>query len=1054
MRYSVIASAVIIAGFACFAGPSLESEAVRASKGALLLQVGSDWCVSGEEVRSVFESPEFKRFSGGQFVLGIFDDADSPTPAINSKNDAARSLLIRTKRFPAITCYTPGPEMKVYAQIENVPQNVDPKKLWGAIQKVTAKRKKAEELFKKAASSKNPEEAADLYGQGFDLLASMMGPFHFKELTEGAHGWRKEWDELVKLDAGDKYGWLAHFRMDEYETVALVEKVTNLKTDGARSQADSLVSKTKAIPQKHFTANQKQCVKIMEYALNSDGSGGSLSSANKALLKEAFALGRDTLWGQFAMGRLKMDGENIESKGLYHAKVLPRPAPGKGGVPPTFALDQAKNAIKNIKPGAALNDQQKLAIARYACLRLIGFQGWQKLAARPGAVQFMKAFLNDREWMEDFAWSGTFPVSSEDGYSDSVDPGAGAGAILALESLIYQDKGRWVGYSNGKYEDNEGRRFMTALAINYPNKDEEWLADVLDAYRNTALSGRLHKSAYSQPVWLWRFALHQGHRTAGCDNMAAQQRHLDKFINIPQRELGGTPWMIVYRLKNCFGDSVHGPLYYKAWETAGEWPKRKYSQMVGGVCGELSKFGSAICNSKGLPSSTVGQPGHCAYSRRRSTDGYWEIDYNVTGHSQMHLTFWNHHEWQYVAAIETTFSADRETRLAADRILTLATLAEDEKSDAKKIESFHQHACAAHPGHYGAWKEYGDWLMRANLPLDKIRIWVRGCARGLKAGRQPLWNILTPYFKRVAIDKGAGGLKDELIAFAPLLKQAPSKLQEEADFQTNLVTWTEALGNDRQARYDVLKAMLVAQYGTSDYFSQVMGWGSEYFTKSPEGSQLFTKCMNEALAEAAKGSKGAKGAKQTESGKIDFGPMILAASRNANIEAFRNIVNMQRKMGTPKFQAGAWPKNDFTGELLSEQGLLRTSSTSGHEHPENYAYGIDTSACTEFAFHTDKEDAPWAIVMLPGPAEIKGIVIENNTSGYNQTRQIPMEIAISDDGKTWNTVKTEQAAQKTYRIDLRSTSPRAQYVRVSRTKGAKNEFFHLNKILVYGKKYW
>ena len=92
--------------------------------------------------------------------------------------------------------------------------------------------------------------------------------------------------------------------------------------------------------------------------------------------------------------------------------------------------------------------------------------------------------------------------------------------------------------------------------------------------------------------------------------------------------------------------------------------------------------------------------------------------------------------------------------------------------------------------------------------------------------------------------------------------------------------------------------------------------------------------------------------------------------------------------------------------------------------------------------------------MLPGPAEIKGIVIENNTSGYNQTRQIPMEIAISDDGKTWNTVKTEQAAQKTYRIDLRSTSPRAQYVRVSRTKGAKNEFFHLNKILVYGKKYW
>ncbi|MBP5791335.1 MAG: hypothetical protein J6W80_03660, partial [Kiritimatiellae bacterium] len=109
-----------------------------------------------------------------------------------------------------------------------------------------------------AAAKVKGKESADLYGQGFDMLASMMGPFHFKELTsKGAHGWRKEWEELENLDAGDKYGWLAHFRMDEYETVRMVEKVTNMKSDTSQGSPESYVASVKAIPQDHFTANQK-----------------------------------------------------------------------------------------------------------------------------------------------------------------------------------------------------------------------------------------------------------------------------------------------------------------------------------------------------------------------------------------------------------------------------------------------------------------------------------------------------------------------------------------------------------------------------------------------------------------------------------------------------------------------------------------------------------------------------------------------------------------------------------------------------------------------------
>ena len=1027
---------------------SIDSEALRAGKGVLILQCGSDWCVSGNAVRKAFDSNAFaKSKAGQQYVTAVYDDMENMTDDVRAKNQVAESILIRTRRFPAITCYAlVNKELCVFAQVENVPGSVTGEKLGKAIAKVTAMKDKAEALFKKAATAKSPEEAADCYGQGFDILASMMGPFHFSELTTGKCAWRKEWDALVRLDAGDRYGWLAHFDLDEYKTVALVEKVTMDKAESI-NKAKQLVDKYKAIPQNHFTANQKQFVKILEYTLSQSGTDKPLSQVERTLMKETFALGRDTIWGQFAMGRLIMEGEKIESKGLKHASVRPRPNSAIEGIKQSFPLEQAKSTIATIKPGAKLTEQQKLAIARYAALRLIGQKGWQDLQNRVGSGPFIKAFLNDRTWLEDFAWSGPFPANSTDAWCKSGSgPGDGAAAILALESLVYQDNGRWVEMEDGKYEDNEGRRFMTALAIVYSDKDEAWLADVLDAYRTTALNGRMHMAAYDQPVWLWRFAVHQGHGTGGSDNMAAQQRHFDKFMNVHPRDYHKT-W-ISYRLKNSFGDSVHGPWYYKPWEKAGEWPKRKYSQIVGGVCGELSKYSSGLLNSHGVPSTTVGQPVHCAFSYR-NTDGTWHIGNNVWPPTTLHMCFWNKHEWQYTPALEGTYSGEREARLGAERMIALANLAEDAKKDSKVIENFYQHACAAKPDHYGAWHAYGEWLMRSDIPLDKIRVWVRGCARGMKTGRQPLWDILTPYFQRVAKEKGKPALKDDLIAFAPLLKQPEKRIAEESNFSTNLTIWTEAFGGDRQARYDVLKAMLEAQYGTPEYFSQTMGWGSDYFTKTSDGSKIFTKCLNDAIAAATKNSKG-----EVAGGGMDFGPMLLAASRNGNVDAFRNIVKLQAKLSPlPKGNGSPYPDRDFGGaELLSKYGLLQTSSTCGHDHPTTYPLAIDDSPCNGGAFHTDSEESPWATVILGGPSDVKGIVIENRFGGINGDRQVPIVVEISDDGKSWQQVFYSDKKQDTYRVDLRGSNNTVHHVRVSRKAGARKDFFHLNKILVYGTK--
>ena len=1020
------------------AEPKVDVLAARAGKGVLVLQTGSDWCVSGEKVRRVFESAEFRHAAGSKYIFAVYDEVEEPTDAVKESNAAVSDILVKTKRFPAITCYAPGTPLRFFAQIENVPQDITAEKLAGAVEKLTTRKDQAEVLFKKAAALKGTK-AADLYGEAFDKIMPMVGQFHRDEIIKGKCGWTGEWKALSALDSDDSLGWVKHFEIDDYKGVTMVEKVTAERKAGSTAFFDGF----RRIPTIHFSASQRQLVKIMEYAATTDGTDKPIKPEGKAALKAVLALGRNTFWGQYALGRLMMDGEKYESKGLPHAAVRPRPDADSRSEKPPFALEQLKGVISKIKPTAALNEQQKLAVARHAVLRLIGQKGWDDLVSRPGSALFVKAFMNDRAWLEDFAWSGTFPANSSDGWARAGDgPGDGAAAVLALESLVFQDNGRWVPFADGAFVNNEGRRFMTALALNYPDKDEAWLADVLDAYRATAKAGRLHKSAYSQPVWIWRFALHQGHGTASADNMAAQQRHLDKFVNLPSREYGGACWMIHYRLSNCFGDSVHGPLYYKPWATAGEWPKRKYSQIVGGVCGELSKFGSAVSNAHGLPSTTAGQPGHCAYTRRLP-NGRWEVDYSVTGHSQMHLCFWNKHPWQYSVSIEKTFRGDREKRHAANRLLELAVIAEERGLKSSDVEVYFQQACRSWPAHYGAWKAYGDWVDRTGASIDTMRTWVRGCSRGMKTGRQPVWDFLTPYFARVMKEKGKRALADELVAFAPLLRQSEEEVQEEADFKKMLEEWAKPLGSDVEFVVPVLKAMLLAQYGTKNYFTQVLGWGGDVMMGNTGLSAVYIKTLGEVVAEKAK--DGAISA-------LDFNPLMLGASKSDNLEAFRQIALLQDKLEPYKGDGKPYPTSDFGGQLVSAEGLLKTSSTSGWDKPKNYARCIDATPCGENGFHTAKEKSPWAVVMLPGPVSVCGVVAENKAGWQNRHRQAPLELQISEDGSEWTTVHRDDQVRDTYRIDLRSSAPRARYIRIRRVPDAKDEVYHLNKLLVYGKK--
>ena len=1021
-KSSIISAVVALAAFAKTpAEVPREHRYPDAAQGGhlLVLQCGSDWCESGEDVRKVFESATFRDALGSGWEFAVYDDMDAPTPDVKAANEPLSKLRVESKRFPAITCLTPEPR-RFFAQLENIPFDVTAKALAAQVAAATSAKDEAVRLFGMAKASGDAAKAADAYGEAFALLSAQVGEFNGKSLREGGLAFADEWKALVKLDEGDRFGW--KLRFEAGTGIDWIEKATKFRTDGDLVGGAAFVADLRAIPTNHLSVVQRQALDIAEYALWRKDV--LRKTSNAAHLRHALSLGRDTVWGQCALGYLILSGEKFEKRGRYRAPVRPRPADVVGETP-GFPIAKTEARVAAIKPGGGFSEDDKLAIAQYAVLRRIGKDAWDALNARPGAAAFVKEFFGDRAWMEDFAWSGACTDWPK--------------AIIALESIVYQDGGRWIA------GDGAGRRFATALALTHHGRDEAWLADLLDAYRSTALAKRLHLSAKSQPVWLWRFALLQ---TAGCSRPASvegsfdlgseaaeQQRFLDAYFNAPFAKYAGACWLVPYRSDNCFGENVHTPFYYESWRAADEWILRRYSPTVGGVCGELSKFGSGCSNAHGLPSAPVSQPSHCAYVRRR-LDGPGEIDYSVnrgTGFETV-VPEHGHGTFTYCQAHEGTFSGDRERRHDADRLLEAAFFAEKSGRAPEDVAALFASACDAWPTHYCAWRLRGEWIARAARPLEGHRAFADSCAEALKGWRQPLWDILTPYFERVNKERGAAALADELVRMMPALRQGEDKMQEEGFFDSALARWTKPIGKDAALTERVAVAALEAQAGTKDYFAQTLSWCADFMIAD---AGRFGR-----LAELLGRLSGGNGQ------NIDFGRIILAASKAGNFAAFRQMAELQSKVSPLKREGKGYPEKDFGGVLVSADAMLRTSSTSRWDWPASYPLGLDALPLSGNAFHTDKEKEPWAMVVLAGECRVRGVLVAN-PGGY-RGRQPPIEVQLSGDGKEWRTVFSDDAVRTEYRVDLGDKSVVAKFVRVRRVPGAREDFFHLNKILVYG----
>lgn len=279
-------------------------------------------------------------------------------------------------------------------------------------------------------------------------------------------------------------------------------------------------------------------------------------------------------------------------------------------------------------------------LVQHEIIRACGEFTIKDIASTPRGKEFLVRFFSDRDWMESILCSG--PAKADE-------------TIKNLHLIWLYDK---------ECLDPFYKKLATSMALE--GADPYRLVTRFQTIKREHKEMLLHDDFDNLDPWIMRFAVDLRYTEPG------HKFHMDDR-NYRREDYGGACWSCEYLGHNSFGDTVQGPLYYKPWNYVYNSPEA--SRKVGGVCGALSTFGAFSAKVHGVPATTAGQPGHCAYMVRKGPDD-WYISFYVAWPTYPHQVFWQSGE-TYIYLMEDIY-ADTTAVLRACRHTWQAHLMEDQ----------------------------------------------------------------------------------------------------------------------------------------------------------------------------------------------------------------------------------------------------------------------------------------------------------------------------------------------------------------------------------------
>jgi hypothetical protein len=351
------------------------------------------------------------------------------------------------------------------------------------------------------------------------------------------------------------------------------------------------------------------------------------------------------------------------------------------------------------------------------------------------------------------------------------------------------------------------------------------------------------------------------------------------------------------------------------------------------------------------------------------------------------------------------------------------------------VEELYGAALQHCPHHYGILEDYGRWLTsRSDTTAAAWQRFTESVLQGLEQHQEQAWTLLMGYAEdHLLADRTPADRMQQILTWHERLQE-----DQVADFVNyplgrKLARQNDLIQGDPELGMQLLERLMHLHAGSGSYFSHVLEWGRERFANSQRFAELLARFYQERGGEL-----------DPDLAKKEIGASLRSAAEKKDMTSFRIYADLKSSLfGTSDpVSPGAFP-----GHLVSADGLLHISSTSRWDTPLQYP---DVLGPGRGKFHTKKEENPSAVVRLPGPARLNGILIRNTST--HQGRQVPIRVSISSDGETWQPVFRDTTARPEWRVDLQESRPTAQYVKVEGDYPDRKDFFHLEAIHVYGEK--
>ncbi|MCP5533010.1 MAG: hypothetical protein H7A48_07545 [Akkermansiaceae bacterium] len=576
----------------------------------------------------------------------------------------------------------------------------------------------------------------------------------------------------------------------------------------------------------------------------------------------------------------------------------------------------------------------------------------------------------------------------------------------------------------------------TAVAVALTFGDSKWPTEKAvaryDYFRDSRRDGLLHPMFDDLAAWEKRYVVSAGgngswNGPGGWDD--ASLVWLRDHVKLPAPAYTGACWQAPYHLHNLFGDSIHGSAYYMPFE---HMVHAERVRDVGGVCGSLSHYGATAARANGIPAITMGEPGHCAYAVRVKR-GAWTPAYSLSWQRGLHTSLWGRTWTQLV--LQDAALTDAEAHARSTAHLWQARALREKNPDL--AETAYRLALEAQPLHQPAWLEATAFLRDVRKPDAAAWTAIQKAAlAALAEYPEAAWDVVSSFQKEALAALPAEQRLAYLLAFHEAI--APHDGPVMWNIDAALKSQAQALGGDFDQQIAFFQEVLKRQVSSKSWLAPVVAWGQQSIGSNPASSDRYFVALSTAFSSA-------NGGDNQDALRSAIGKAVLAAAAIRNVEAFQAL----GKSGAP-LREGAKPiqTEPFSGELLTSGGLLVISTTSRWDHPE-YHWGV-LEACGG-KFHTDAEVRPHAIVRLGKLGDLTGVVIHDEASGYNASRQLPLKVSISEDGESWTEVFRTTEHQPMWRIPLEGKAPRVQFLKVERDDDRK-EVFHLNAIHAYGRR--